>query len=66
MNIYEPLGIGYLVASTTVFTAEVIFFVAKGVVDMYRLVQRAQEENLDLERSLSIKHELANVDKMTK
>ncbi len=67
MNIYEPLGIGYLVASTAVFTAEMIFFVAKGVGHTYRLIQRAQaEENLDVERSLSIKRELANVNKVNK
>ena len=60
MNIYEPLGIGYLVAGTAVFTAEVSYFVAKGVGHMHRLIQRAQtEENLDLERSLSIKREMA-------
>ena len=63
MNIYEPLGIGYLVASTAVFTAEVIFFVAKGVGHTHRLVQRAQaQKNLDRERSLSIKRELADLD----
>ena len=64
MSVYEVLGIGYVIASTAVFTAEVIYFGAKGVSYMHRLVQRAQtEENLDLQRSLSIKRELADVDK---
>jgi hypothetical protein len=65
MSIYEALGIGYVLASTTVFTAEVIYFGAKGVSYMHRLIQRAQtEENLDLQRSLSIKRELADVAKL--
>ena len=64
MNIYEPLGIGYLVASTAVFTAELTFLAAKGLGHTHRLIQRAQaEKNLDRERSLSTKGELANVDK---
>ena len=63
MSIYEVLGMGYVIASTTFFTAQVIYFAAKGVSYMHRLVQRAQtEETLDLQRSLSIKRELANVD----
>ena len=63
MSIYEALGIGYVLASTTFFTAQVIYFGAKGVGYMHRLVQRAQtEETLDLQRSLSIKRELAKVD----
>jgi hypothetical protein len=65
MSIYEPLGIGYLVVSTAVFTAEVIYLAAKGVGHMHRLVQRAQaEETLDLQRSLSIKRELAEIDRI--
>jgi hypothetical protein len=63
MSIYEALGIGYVLVATTIFTAEVIYFSLKGVSYLQRLVQRAQtEENLDLQRSLSIKRELANVD----
>jgi len=61
MSIYEALGMGYVVAATAAFTAEVIYFAAKGLIYLQRLVQRAQEEEiLDLERSLSIKRELAN------
>jgi hypothetical protein len=63
MSIYEVLGIGYVIASTTFFTAQGIYFGAKGVTYMQRLIQRAQtEETLDLQRSLSIKRELANVE----
>ena len=63
MSIYEALGIGYVLASTTIFTAQVIYFGAKGISYMNRLVQRAQtEESIDLQRSLSIKRELAKVD----
>ena len=65
MTIFEALGIGYVLASTAVFTAEVIYFGAKGVGYMHHLIQRAQaEESLDLQRSLSIKREIANVDKI--
>jgi hypothetical protein len=63
MSIYEALGIGYVVVSTTFFTALVIYFGVKGLACMQRLVQRAHaEETLDLQRSLSIKRELAEVD----
>jgi hypothetical protein len=63
MSIYEALGIGYVLVSTTVFTAQVAYFATKGVNYMHRLVQRAQtEETLDLQRTLSIKRELAKVD----
>jgi len=63
MSIFEALGIGYVIASTTFFTAQGIYFGAKGVSYVHRLVQRAQtEETLDLQRSLSIKRELANVE----
>ena len=63
MSIYEALGMGYVVAATAAFTAEVIYFAAKGLIYLQRLVQRAQaEEILDLERSLSIKRELANTE----
>ena len=64
MDIYETLGIGYVIASTAVFTAQVIYFAAKGVRYMHRLVQRAEiEETLDIKRSLSIRRELAKIDK---
>jgi hypothetical protein len=63
MEIYEALGIGYIVAGTAVFTVQVIYFAAKGVRYMHRLVQRAEiEETLDLKRSLSIRRELSNID----
>jgi hypothetical protein len=63
MSIYEALGIGYVIASTAVFTVQAIYFAAKGVACMQRQIQRAQaEETLDLQRSLSIKRELANAD----
>ena len=63
MSIYEVLGMGYVVAATATFTAEVIYFAAKGLIYLQRLVQRAQtEEILDLERSVSIKRELANTE----
>ena len=63
MSIYEVLGMVYVIASTTAFTVQVIYFAAKGVAYMHRLIDRAQaEETLDLQRSLSIKRELANAD----
>ena len=63
MSIYEALGIGYVIASTAFCTAQVIYFGAKGVSYMHRLVQRAQtEESIDLQRSLSIKRELADAE----
>jgi hypothetical protein len=63
MSIYEVLGIGYVITSTTFFTAQAIYFGAKGVSYMHRLVQRAQtEETIDLQRSLSIKRELSKVE----
>ena len=62
-NIFQALGIGYVLASTAFFTVQVIYFAAKGVRYVHRLVQRAQaEETLDLQRSLSIKRELADID----
>ena len=64
MEIYEALGIGYIVAGTAVFTVQVIYFAAKGVRYVHRLIQRAEtEETLDLKRSLSIRRELAKIDK---
>jgi len=63
MSIYEALGIGYVIAGTAIFTVQVIYFSAKGVRYMHRLVERAEtEETLDLKRSLSIKRELAEID----
>jgi hypothetical protein len=63
MSIYEALGIGYVIVGTTFFTAQVIYFGAKGVSYMERLIQRAHaEETLDLQRALSIKRDLANVE----
>jgi hypothetical protein len=63
MSIYEALGIGYVIAGTSFFTAQVVYFGAKGVGYMQRLIHRAQaEETLDLQRTLSIKRDLANVD----
>jgi hypothetical protein len=51
------------VVSTTFFTGQVVYFGIKGLTYMHRLVQRAQtEESLDLQRSLSIRRELAKVD----
>jgi hypothetical protein len=63
VSIYEALGIGYVVAGTTIFSAQLIYFAIKGLNYVHRLVQRAQtEETIDLQRSLSIKRELAEVD----
>ncbi len=60
MSIYEVLGIGYVIAGTAAFTVQVVYFSAKGLAYIQRLIQRAQaEESLDLQRSLSIKRELA-------
>ena len=63
MSIYEVLGIGYVVAGTAAFTVQLIYCTIKGLAYIQRLIQRAQaEEALDLQRSLSIKRELANAD----
>ena len=63
MSIYEALGFAYVVVSATFFTGQVVYFGIKGLTYMHRLVQRAQtEESLDLQRSLSIRRELAKVD----
>jgi len=63
MSFYEALGIAYVIGGTTVFTAEVIYCATKGLAFMQRLIQRAQtEETLDLQRSLSIKRELASTE----
>jgi hypothetical protein len=63
MSIYEALGIGYVIASTAAFTVQAVYFAAKGLACVQRLIQRAQtEETIDLQRSLSIKRELVNAD----
>lgn len=63
MNIYEAIGILYPIIATTIFTAEVIYFGIKGLSYTHRLILRGQaEENSDLQRSESIKRELANVE----
>jgi len=63
MSLYETLGIVYVIVGTVLFTSEVIYCATKGLAYMQRLIQRAQtEETLDLQRSLSIKRELANAD----
>jgi hypothetical protein len=63
VSIYEALGIGYVVLCTAIFSAEMIYFALKGLNYVHRLINRAQtEENIDLQRTLSIKQELAKVD----
>ncbi len=63
MNIYEAIGILYPIIATTVFTAEVVYFSIKGLSYTHRLILRGQvEENSDLQRSESIKRELAKVE----
>jgi hypothetical protein len=63
MSIYESLGVGYVITGTIFFTVQVIYFGFKGLTYTQRLVQRAEtEETLDLQRSLSIKRDLANAD----
>ena len=60
MDIYEVLGIGYVITATAVFTVQVVYFAAKGLAYTQRLIQRAQaKETLDLQQSLSVKRELA-------
>jgi hypothetical protein len=60
MDIYEVLGIGYVITATAVFTVQVVYFAAKGLAHAQRLIQSAQaEETLDFQQSLSIKRELA-------
>ena len=63
MSIYETIGIGYAFIATTVFTAQLIYLGIKGLAYIQRLILRGQaEENLDLQRSESIKRELAEVE----
>jgi hypothetical protein len=63
MSFYEVLGIGYVITGTAAFTVQVLYFAAKGVAYIQRLIQRAQaEESIDLQRSLSIKRELAETE----
>jgi hypothetical protein len=60
MNIYEVLGLAYVITATAAFTVQVVYFAVKGLAYVQRLIQRAQaEETLDLQQSLSIKQELA-------
>ena len=62
MSIYEAIGIGYPLIATTVFTVELIYFSVQGLNYMHRLIRRGQaEENLDLQRSESIRRELSKV-----
>jgi len=63
MSFYEVLGLGYVITGTAAFTVQVIYFAAKGVAYIQRLIYRAEaEESLDLQRSLSIKRELAETE----
>jgi hypothetical protein len=63
VSIYEAIGIGYAFIATTVFTAQLIYLGIKGLAYIQRLILRGQaEENLDLQRSESIKRELAEVE----
>jgi len=62
MSIYEAFGIGYQLVATTIFTGQLIYFSIKGLTYTHRLISRGQaEENLDLQRSESIRRELAKV-----
>ena len=60
MNIYEVLGLAYVITATAAFSVQVVYFATKGLTYVQRLIQRAQtEETLDIQQSLSIKRELA-------
>ena len=62
MNIYETIGLAYIILATTMFTAQLVYLCIDGVKNMRRWVERGQaEENQDLERADSIKRELANL-----
>ncbi len=62
MGIIEAIGIGYPVVATTLFTGAMIYFSIKGLTYTHRLIRRGQaEESVDLQRSESIRHELAKV-----
>jgi hypothetical protein len=62
MSIYEMIGIGYPIIATTIFTGELIYFSLQGLTYTHRLIRRGQaEENVDLQRSESIRRELAKV-----
>jgi hypothetical protein len=62
MSIYEAIGIGYPLVATAIFTAQLIYFSIRGLAYTHRLIRRGQvEENLDLQRSDSIRRELAKV-----
>ena len=61
MNIFETIGVAYAILATTLFTVQLVYFCTRGVNTLQRLVARGQkEEILDLERSDSIRRELAN------
>jgi hypothetical protein len=63
VSIYEAIGIGYAFIAVTTFTAQLVYLGAQGLAYMQRLILRGQaEENLDLQRSASIKRELAEVE----
>jgi hypothetical protein len=63
VSIYEAIGIGYAFTAITIFTAQLIYLGVKGLAYMQRLILRGQaEETLDLQRSESIKRELAEVE----
>ena len=60
MSIYEAIGIGYPLRATTRVTVEVMYFSVQGLGYMHRLIRRGQaEENLDLQRSESVRRELS-------
>jgi hypothetical protein len=62
MSIYEMIGIGYPIIATTIFTGELIYFSILGLTYTHRLIRRGQaEESVDLQRSESIRCELAKV-----
>jgi hypothetical protein len=62
MNINEAIGIGYPLIATTLFTAALVYFSIKGLTYTNRLIRRGRaEENVDLQRSESIRRELAKV-----
>ena len=62
MNVYEAIGVGYNILATTIFTAQLAYFCAKGLGNMRRPIERGQtEETQDLERAGSIRRQMAKV-----
>ena len=62
MHINEAIGIGYPLLATAIFTAALIYFSVKGLAYTHRLIRRGKaEETVDLQRSESIRRELAKV-----